>query len=195
MDEQSVEKAIVERGIKDKVSEIYGPSQLAESVVWEVWVKDRDDEFATRFLEEFSDNRYKIYDTFQGLSVRLNKQHELAVSAAKDIEWKRSRDLADIEAARAAQAAEASNRLIEIQAKSSVQAASLSNARIEHLLKMSMVGGGFFVGLCIATYLVALDKPYSGWAAGFIFLCLVASAGKWAYGEWVTPELPGERHS
>jgi hypothetical protein len=190
MDERSVEEAIVARGIGDTVYEIYGPSQLAESVVWEIWVKDSSKEFATRFMEEFDDGHYDVYDTFQALSVRLNRQHESVVRNAKSVEWQRSLELAAVQAKANTQATEASNRLIEMQGRNAIQAANLANARIEHLVKMSMIGGGFIAGLCMAMYLIAIDKPYSSWAAGFIFLCLIASAGRWAYGEWVTPKIP-----
>lgn len=190
MDEQSVKQAIEGREGDDTVVEIYGPAQLADSVIWEVWVEDAGEEFATRFLEEFEGGRHVIYDTFQALTVRLNKQHEAAMSHAKSIEWQRSLDLAAAQAKANTDAAESSRRLIEEQGRNALQAASLANQRLEQLVKLSMVGGGFIVGIFSAVYLIAMDKPVSSWAAGFILLCLLASAGRWAYGEWVTAKIP-----
>ena len=95
LNEAAIEKIIEGRGTKDEVEETYGPTKVGEVVLWEVWVTDRDDHWATRFVEVFDDDSSVVYDTFQALAVALNKRLEAASERRQDLEWRRTRELSE----------------------------------------------------------------------------------------------------
>jgi hypothetical protein len=144
------------------VTEIYGPSQLGESMLWEVWVEDKDGELATRFVEE-TDDGTRAYDTFQLLAVRLNtlQQTNLATIAQRE-------------------------------AERTLQAATISNQRIELIVKLGMAVVGFTVAMAVVGYLAVNNKegniPYM---AAVVFAGLIASAGAYVYGRYFIPKIPG----
>jgi hypothetical protein len=187
--ELAISKCVEDLGIADEVIEIYGPTELADSVVWEVWVSDKDDELATRFVEECSDGKNNVFDTFQQLAVRLNHQHKATLKAAENTEWKRQRELAEIQSHNAFQAAETSNRLIEIQARNAMQAAEISSRRIEQIVKLGMTAFGFVVSMGLVLYLI-FTGGFIAYAAAAVLFSLIASACVWMYGKFERFTIP-----
>lgn len=177
MEQNEVEAAIVEEFEGDEIYESYGPSQLAESVVWEVWVKEGGEVFATRFLEEFADGSYKAYGSFQTLAVKLNKQHEATVQKAKTDEWARQKELVEIQSKDGLQ-------VIETQAKIAAQAAALSNSRIELLVKLGIGVLCVVVGLGVAGVLAITGAGPLAATAAFALFPIIGAASIWVFGKY-----------
>ncbi|MCP3399744.1 hypothetical protein [Bradyrhizobium sp. CCGB20] len=177
VEQNEVEAAIVEEFEGDEIYESYGPSQLAESVVWEVWVKEGGEVFATRFLEEFADGSYKAYGSFQTLAVKLNKQHEATVQKAKTDEWARQKELVEIQS-------KDGRRAIETQAKIAAQAAALSNSRIELLVKLGIGVLCIVVGLGVASVLAISGAGLLAAAAASALFPIIGAACFWVFGKY-----------
>lgn len=170
--EREISKCVEQVGIGDEVLEIYGPTQIAGSMVWEVWVQDKYEELATRFVEELAGGGTQVFDTFQQLAVRLNVQHTDVLKRLADSEWEKTR------------------QLTELQIKSAAEAAKSSNARIEHLVKLGMAAGGFVVSLGLAVFLAMHSQQLGAWPAAFVVLCIAASGAYYVYGKFITPKIP-----
>lgn len=151
-------------GIGDKVLEIYGPTQIADSLVWEVWVKDSYKELATRFVEELPGDETKIYDTFQQIAVRLNIRYQQTLSRAGQAEWERQKEL------------------IEIQARHSLQSSDIIARRTDQVGRLSLTGFGFVASILISVYVIYIQSPYASWAAVYVFISFVANAGRYLLG-------------
>ena len=188
--ELAISKCVEDLGIDDEVLEIYGPTELADSVVWEVWVSDKGDELATRFVEECVDGKNNVFDTFQQLAVRLNVQHRATLEKAHKAEWDRQRQLADIQSKNALQSSEITSRLIELQARNAVQAAEISSRRIEQIVKLGMIAFGFATAMGIAVYLVLTGTSYIAFGAAGVIFSLIASACVWMYGRFELFRIP-----
>ena len=162
--ELAISKLVEDVGIGDKVLEIYGPTQVADSLVWEVWVKDRYKELATRFVEELPDDDTKVYDTFQQIAVRLNIRYQQTLSRAGQAEWERQKEL------------------IEIQAKHSLQSSDIIARRTDQVGRLSLTGFGFVASILISSYVIYIQSPYASWAAAYVFISFVANAGRFMLG-------------
>jgi hypothetical protein len=162
--EMAISKCVEDVGIDDTVLEIYGPTQLAESVVWEIWVKDQEGHLATRFVEECADGKNNVFDTFQQLAVRLNAQHQEIMKQLAESQWEKTR------------------QLTELQLKSSAEASKSSNERIEHLVKLGMALGGFTVSPGLAVFLALHTDQLGAWPATFVILCIAATGTYFVYG-------------
>ncbi|MCS3763179.1 hypothetical protein [Bradyrhizobium centrosematis] len=168
MEQHEVEAAVQESFPRDIIHSSYGPSQLAQSVVWEVWVKDKGKEFANRFVEVFEDGTHKTYGSFQILAVKLNKQHLTTVDKAKEDEFAR-------------------------QAKAAAQAAALSNSRIELFVKLGVMIALVAVGLGVAVFLAMSGVGLVATAAVSALLPIIGAACLWAFGRYPRfkwPDLP-----
>lgn len=159
MEQHEVEAAVLQSFTRDVIHSSYGPSQLAQSVVWEVWVKDKGKEFANRFVEVFEDGTHKTYGSFQILAVKLNKQHLATVDKAKEDEFKR-------------------------QAKAAAQAAALSNSRIELFVKLGVMIALVAVGLGVAVFLAMSGVGLVATAAVSALLPIIGAACLWAFGRY-----------
>ena len=67
-----IKKLVEDVGIEDEVFEIYGPTRIAGSIAWELWVYDHEEQIATRFVEEVPGESPRVYDTFQQLAVEID---------------------------------------------------------------------------------------------------------------------------
>lgn len=112
--EREVIALIEGRGIGDKVEEIYGPIRVADSQVWEAWVYNDDDELATRFVEEPAGGSPLVIDTFQQLAVRLDILHEELFKRAQEIEWRKTKEMMEIQAKASVQGASDNRELIKL---------------------------------------------------------------------------------
>lgn len=189
--EQGEVEAAIEKGFPgDVIYDSYGPNQLAQSVVWEIWVKENGREFATRFLEEFEDGTYRTYGSFQTLAVKLNKQHVATLEQIKADEWVRQKELAEVQSKNTLQSAEISNRMIEMQAKNAAQAAEISNRRIEHLVKLGIGAFCMISALGIAAYLVTTGANIIAVGAAGIVFSILASGCIWLFGKFEAFKMP-----
>lgn len=159
--EEKIANRVKSVGIRDEVLEIYGPTPVGKSMLWEVWVEDKNDEMATRFVEETIDGLL-VYDTFQQLAVRLNTiQQEMLES------------------------------LTERQAKAALQGAMISNQRVELIVKLGMAVVGFTVAMAIVGYLAVNNNNASTtWLAAVVIASILSSAGAYVYGKYVSPKVP-----
>ncbi len=170
--EREVQKLVEGTGIGDTVEEIYGPIKVADSLVWELWVYDADDQLATRFVEEFPDGEKTVYDTFQQLAVRLDSQHAEIIKRLQDAEWTKTKEMA------------------EIQSTTVATEAKAASERLTSLITLIVASGGFAIGLLTMAYLVVNGGPYFVWIAAFVLGSVVASACVYFYGKFLAIKPP-----
>jgi hypothetical protein len=158
--ETEVTQIIESRCSKDTVEEVYGPTQTGDVVFWEVWVTDKDEDWATRFIEVFSDGRYAVYDTFQALCVRINLTHHAAIARREEAEWERAQKMA---------AQQHGNRTQD--------------------MKHIVGAAAFFIVVLVFAYAMLRRDTPSAYIAAAVFACLIASACYLFYGKFIEPEF------
>lgn len=170
--ELEITRLVEATGVGDTVEEIYGPTKVADSVVWEVWVYDNDELLATRFVEEFPGGVAKVYDTFQQIAVRLDSQHAEIVMRLQAAEWQKTKEM------------------VELQLNAASLEAKAASERLTGLITLIVASGVFVISVLIMAYLVVKGGPYFIWIAAFVLGCVIASACTFFYRQFVILNLP-----
>jgi len=171
MNQSDVLKALKDQRPLDRFEAMYGPTRIAGSKVWEVWVEYKD-EYETRFVEEAADGTpVAIHDTFQSLALRLDDLHLALMARLQDVERDKTMQLA------------------EHQSKLASDAADRASKRLTLMIRDVSTAGAFAVSLILFGYLLVMSS--NPWPATFMFACVIASACAFFYGRFITPKIPG----
>jgi hypothetical protein len=160
----SIEEAVQALKIGDDILKLYGPNELAGTVVWEVWVEDKDEELQTRFVEEAADGTKIVIESFQELAVRINIKYQDTLNQTRKAEWERQKEF------------------YEIQSKSTLQSSDILARRTDQVGKLTLTGFGFVASILVAMYVVYTNSTYAGWAATYVFIAFIANAGRYLLG-------------
>ena len=164
-------KQLVEgNGIKDRVFEIYGPLRMAGSIVWELWVYDKDDEIATRFVEEIMGSTPKVHDKFQQLAVEIDIRHEQVLKQAFKDEWDQKKEL------------------IELQTRRGVVVSQASNERYAAVTPLALASVGVVSAIAVFAVLALRGGDDGKYAAILMFGTIVASACTFIFGKTIFPK-------
>jgi hypothetical protein len=164
--EREITAAIKATGLGDSVEEIYGPNKVADSLVWEVWVYDKERELATRFVEEFSSGAKTVYDTFQQIAVRLDSQHSDIIKRLQDAEWQKSKEMA------------------ELQSRTALAAVEANTERVTKLVTLAVASVVFILAIIGMLCLLAFGTPSNSWTAVTVLGSVIASACWLFYGTY-----------
>jgi hypothetical protein len=166
MDEFEVRSFMKEKRPKEVFESIFGPMEIAGSIIWEYWVKF-EGEFHTRFIEENSaSGSPKIFDTFQALSLKLNKRHIETMERLREIEQAKGAEQA------------------RLQSELALKAAEGSTKRFSAMVRDVCTAGAFGISLLIFCYVVLFSS--NTWPAIFMFACVLASGCAFFFGRFIT---------
>jgi hypothetical protein len=165
MNQNDIIAALKEQRPLDKFEAMYGPTRIAGSTVWEVWVNYKG-EFETRFVEEVDGKVFAIYDSFQSIALRLDDMHRELMTRLQDAERDRTM------------------RLAEQQSRLASEAADRTSKRMTAMIRDIRTAGAFAISLMVFSYL--LINGANPWPATIMFACVLASACAFFYGKFVT---------
>jgi hypothetical protein len=166
MDEADVRNLMKEKRPREAFEAIFGPMQIAGSLIWEYWVKF-EGEFHTRFIEENpSMEAPKVYDTFQALSLKLNERHIEILERLRTIEQAKGAEQA------------------RLQSELTLKAAESAAKRFSAMVRDICTAGAFAVSLVIFSYLIINGS--NTWPAIFMFACVLASGCAFFFGKFIT---------
>lgn len=188
--EKLVTAAIKSLGGNDDVWEIYGPTTIAEKDVYEVWVEDKEDQLATRFVEETPDGEFIPYETFQQLAVKLAKQHQALLERSRAEDWARLKELSEMQSRESVEQSRQALELARVQGQNALDTAKASSDRVERTVKLCLAAAGFAIVLPLLAYIALTSPSYWAWAPLFVLLCVMATAAAWAYGDFRTVSIP-----
>lgn len=166
-----IDKAVRDRRLGDRVEENCGPTTVGDSIIWEIWVKDKNDQLATRFVQERGGLVVEIFDTFQSLAIELDKQHRRINETLREAEWAKTKEM------------------VELQSKQTADVAERANSRFTLFITHLMTAGAFLIVLLVFAYLIIWTE-YKGYAM-LIFGGVAASACIFFYKNFTIPNVGG----
>ena len=174
MNEAEVRRLVKDHNRGDKFEAIFGPVQIAGSVIWEVWV-EFEDEWMTRFVEEPENGPTKVYDTFQALALKLNNQHLSLMRRLQVAEQAKAMDLT------------------RMQSDLALKSADSASKRFTAMVRDVSAAGAFAVAVLVFAYLILMGT--NPWPATVVFASIVASGCTLFYGKFILIKIKGLIHS
>jgi hypothetical protein len=165
MDESEIRALMKAKRPSEAFEAIFGPMQIAGSIIWGYWVKF-EGEFHTRFVEEPVGGPPKIYDTFQALSLKLNDRHLELMDRIRTVEQAKGAEQA------------------RLQSELTLKAADSATKRFSAMVRDVSTAGAFAVSLAIFSFMILTGSNV--WPAVFMFACVLASGCAFFFGKFIT---------